>query len=471
MKNILKYTVIALSAAVMTTSCKDFLEQPPILSQSNELTLSSFNGISLATAGMYAPLASTSWYSADRIIVPEMRSGNGAKSRGDGYDSNRYFTDYEWNYSVDNTPALWGLAYYVISAANNIIDAVDNNAETILASDNTATEQDLNNFKAEALFLRAFSHFELALYYAQAYNKGRDNLGVPVILTPDPELDDKPARETVGKVYDQVIADLLEAEKIIDPEYVPNRGTDKDAWANIHVIQAMLSRVYLYMSDWSNAEAYATKVIDSKVYTMWEADDFNAATFAAQAGTGNNYWGSWNDISNIASMDGSYADAQISPDLYDLYESDDVRFSNLRFTDGDKNCWTFKYEGKLDVPQDCNNVPIIRLSEMYLNRAEARMAKGDAAGALQDINVIRDKRNASARTSGGMDIVRLERRLELAYEGHYLFDLARWNEPVERTYFVSAQIKDIPADSFRWALPIARRELEVNPNLEQNPGY
>ena len=52
-----------------------------------------------------------------------------------------------------------------------------------------------------------------------------------------------------------------------------------------------------------------------------------------------------------------------------------------------------------------------------------------------------------------------------------LFDLARWNEPVERTYFVSAQIKDIPADSFRWALPIARRELEVNPNLEQNPGY
>ncbi len=483
MKNILKYTVIALSAAVMTTSCKDFLEQPPILSQSNELTLSSFNGISLATAGMYAPLASTSWYSADRIIVPEMRSGNGAKSRGDGYDSNRYFTDYEWNYSVDNTPALWGLAYYVISAANNIIDAVDNNAETILASDNTATEQDLNNFKAEALFLRAFSHFELALYYAQAYNKGRDNLGVPVILVPDPELDDKPARETVGKVYDQVIADLLEAEKIIDPEYVPNRGTDKDAWANIHVIQAMLSRVYLYMSDWSNAEAYATKVIDSKVYTMWEADDFNAATFAAQAGTGgetifemfgdtgNNYWGSWNDISNIASMDGSYADAQISPDLYDLYETDDVRFSNLRFTDGDKNCWTFKYEGKLDVAQDCNNVPIIRLSEMYLNRAEARMAKGDAAGALQDINVIREKRNASARTSGGMDIVRLERRLELAYEGHYLFDLARWNEPVERTYFVSAQIKDIPADSFRWALPIARRELEVNPNLEQNPGY
>ena len=152
---------------------------------------------------------------------------------------------------------------------------------------------------------------------------------------------------------------------------------------------------------------------------MWEADDFNAATFAAKAGTGgetifemfgdtgNNYWGSWNDISNIASMDGSYADAQISPDLYDLYESDDVRFSNLRFSDGDKNCWTFKYEGKLDVPQDCNNVPIIRLSEMYLNRAEARMAKGDAAGALQDINVIREKRNASARTSGGMDIVRL----------------------------------------------------------------
>ena len=170
MKNILKYTVIALSAAVMTTSCKDFLEQPPILSQSNELTLSSFNGISLATAGMYAPLASTSWYSADRIIVPEMRSGNGAKSRGDGYDSNRYFTDYEWNYSVDNTPALWGLAYYVISAANNIIDNLDGK-ET-----DEVTTQDLNNLKAECLFMRAFSLFHCVLTYAQPYSYAPESL-------------------------------------------------------------------------------------------------------------------------------------------------------------------------------------------------------------------------------------------------------------------------------------------------------
>lgn len=482
-KNILKYIATALGAGILISGCDNFLEQAPILSQSTDLTLSTYDGIVNATAGAYGPIADNVWYSADRIIAPEMRSGNGAKSRGDNYDSNRYFTDYEWNYSVDNTSSLWSFAYYVISAANNIIDAIDNNSETILASDSEATEQDLANLKAEALFLRAFSHFELVIHFAQAYSKGTENLGVPLILAPDPELDDTPARNTVGEVYNQVVADLLEAERIIDPEYTPGRGTDADAEVNLRVIQAFLSRVYLYMEDWTNAAAYATTVIESGDYVMWNANEFNAETFSASEGTGgetifeiygstsNGYWASWDDISNIASMDGSYADAQISPDLYELYEADDVRYTNLRFSTGNANCWTFKYEGKLNVAQDCSNVPIIRLSEMYLNRAEARMNQGDASGAISDLNVIRSHRNASTLTSGGLDIVKRERRLELAYEGHYLFDLARWEEPVTREYYISTQNQNIAADSYQWALPISRRELEVNPNLVQNPGY
>lgn len=483
MMKTIKYIVIALGAAILTTGCKDFLEQGPILSQSTDLTLSTFSGIENATAGMYAPLASTTWYSADRIIVPEMRSGNGTKSRGDDYDSNRYFTDYEWNYSVDGTSGMWSYGYYVISAANNIIDAIDNDSETILASDNTATEQDLANLKAEALFMRAFSHFEIALVFSQAYSKGRDNLGIPVITAPDPELDDKPARNTVGETYDQIIADLLEAEKIIDQSYRPDRGTDPDAWANINVIRALLSRVYLYMENWSKAEEYASLVIDSGAYTMWTAQNFNAKTFSASEGTGgetifemygatgNSYWGSWDDISNIASRDGSYADAQVSPDLIDCYDDpNDVRLTNLVYAP-EGNCWTFKYEGKLNVAQDCNNVIIIRLSEMYLNRAEARINLNNPAGALEDINTIRSHRNAANLGSAGISTIKDERRRELAYEGHYLYDLARWKDPVTRNYYISSQNQNIDADSYRWALPISRRELEVNENLVQNPGY
>ena len=483
MKNIIKYFAIALGAAVLTSGCKDFLEQGPILSQSTDLTLSTYTGIRNATAGLYSPLSSPSWYSADRIIVSEMRSGNGTKSRGDAYDSNRYFTDYEWNYSVDATSGMWSFGYYVISAANNIIDAIDNNAETILASESTATEQDLANFKAEALFMRAFSHFEVDIVFSQAYSKGRDNLGIPVVLTPDPELDDKPARNTVGETYDQIVADLLEAERLIDPEYVPDRGTDAEAWVNINVIRAFLSRVYLYMENWAKAEEYATLVIESGDYTMWTPEQFNATTFAASEGTGgetifemfgsigNGYWGSWSDISNVASMDGSYADAQVSPDLINTYDDpEDVRLTNLVYAP-EGNCWTFKYEGKLNVAQDCNNVIILRLSEMYLNRAEARINQNNPAGALADLNVIRDNRNAEALTSAGLVTVKDERRRELAYEGHYLYDLARWKDPVTRTWYISTQNQNIEADSYRWALPISRRELEVNANLVQNPGY
>lgn len=485
-KNIIKYIAIALGAAVLTSGCNDFLNEAPILSLDSERTLSTYNGLVNATAGAYAPLASTTWYSGDRILQVEMRSGNGSKSRGDSWDSNRYFTDYEWNYNPDATYGLWSLGYYVIASANYVIDAVNNNAETILASDAGATQQDLNNLKAECLFLRAFSHMEMVLFYAQAYNKGTENPGIPVVIAVDPDLDDLPARKTVGEVYNQVVTDLLEAEKIIDPNYnVSGRGTDPRAVVTLEVIQAYLSRVYLYMSDWGNAEAYATKVINSGKYEMWEAEEYNVELFSQDViggemifemygTTGNSYWGSWDDISNIASPNGSYADAQVSPDLYELYEPEDVRFTNLQTDTAGKSghLWTFKYEGKLNVAQDCNNVPILRLSEMYLNRAEARFNTGNVTGAVADLNVIRSHRKASELPAGiGISDIQKERRLELAYEGHYLLDLARWRQPVEREYYISSQNQNVPADSYRWALPIPRRELEVNKNLEQNIGY
>ena len=68
--------------------------------------------------------------------------------------------------------------------------------------------------------------------------------------------------------------------------------------------------------------------------------------------------------------------------------------------------------------------------------------------------------------------VKLERRLELAYEGHYLWDLGRWGDSVERTDFTgNASFKDFAFPSYKWALPIPQSQIDINPNLEQNPGY
>jgi hypothetical protein len=204
-------TFVALAAL---SGCKDFLVEEPILSQSNELTLATYEGLDKATLGAYAPLASASWYGNDFVLRTELATSNGKKWIGSTYDSGRCNDLYNLVYNDNNTSGVWSAAYYVISAANNVMDNLEGK-ETA-----EVTAQDLNNLKAECLFLRALSHFDLVRVYAQPYcfTSDASHPGVPVVLKTDANA--KPARETVKDVYAQIEADLLEAESIIDPAYV-----------------------------------------------------------------------------------------------------------------------------------------------------------------------------------------------------------------------------------------------------------
>ena len=140
-----KYIVIAFVALAAFTGCKDFLVEDPVLSQSNELTLSTYDGLDKAVAGAYSPLASSSWYGADFIIRNELKTSNGKKWIGSTYDSGRCNDLYNLNYDPNNTSGLWEYAYYVISAVNNVMS----NLEGKESPDVTA--QDLDNLKAECL--------------------------------------------------------------------------------------------------------------------------------------------------------------------------------------------------------------------------------------------------------------------------------------------------------------------------------
>jgi hypothetical protein len=137
--------------------------------------------------------------------------------------------------------------------------------------------------------------------------------------------------------------------------------------------------------------------------------------------------------------------------------------------------WTTKYSGKGVGQPEANNIPILRLSEMYLNRAEAIVKGATVAGvtAMNDLTAITSNRGATAPAAAGMEAVKAERRKELAWEGHYFFDLARWNDPVVRpaSWNLNPDYQNIPFPSYRWALPIPKGELEVNENLVQNDQY
>ena len=492
MKKYISIFVLAVAALSMT-ACKNFLEEQPILSQSTSLTLSDYNGLNKAVAGAYSPLADGQWYGAMYVLESEMRAGNAMRPINSDFTSGRMMVPYDLSYNESSTSALWGYAYYVISAVNNVLNVIDD-PDVDLAVDGI-TQEDVNNLKAEALALRALAHFDCLRLYSRT-DGSNDKLGIPLILVPQSP-SDKPARNTVTEVLNQVAKDLTDAESLMSPSYARAGGSSAKSFINQDVIRALLARVYLYMKDYNNAYAYATKVIESGNYKLWTAAEYptvwskDAAdkggevifeVYGAQTNSYDEYWEGPSHMTNPI----GYADCAASFDLIDLFEAGDVRGTRgvrgkdegkvMFCTDPDEaslgQMWTMKYQGKgkgdATTTPDVSNVIVIRLSEMYLIRAEASV-KGAGNTAVSDINAIRSNRGASLLTSAGEAAVALERRLELNFEGHTWFDLARTTATLH--YQDAVKTRDLTSSSKEWALPIPKRETDVNENLEQYPGY
>ena len=475
-KILLGITLIVLGITLMAvfSSCKDYLNEEPELKQSNELTFSKFESLNNAGAALYGMFQSDAWYDGEFILQGEMRSGN-AKNPLSIPGSGRYRQDAAWNYTASVTSPLWSYAYYTIARACNVI----NNLEGKATGD--VSQKDVDNLKAEALFIRALCHFDLVITYAQPYTSQPNSLGVPVVLVTE---NGSPARNTVAEVYDQVVADLTEAEGLMSEDFSRSDATDQKAVVSKAAIQALLSRVYLYMGQWQKAADYATKVINNKKYSLAKGDDYTAMYKAAVGNSfgeiilevygskKNEYWDNsgWQHLPYITSAEGS-GDVCATSDLVDLYEDGDIR-AGLFYKNENDN-FTSKYSGKAGAVPYETNVPIIRLSEMYLNRAEAIINGATISGvtAESDLKAIAEARGATAPSPSKVTILQ-ERRKELAFEGHYIYDLARTGTGVTRSdYDATEANRNIPFPDKRWAMPIPKREMDANPNMVQNEGF
>ena len=460
-------------AAGTFCSCSDFLEEQPELSQSNELTLAKYDGLNNAGAALYTYLQSCDWYDGQFILQSELRAGN-AKNPVSLPGSGRYRGDAQWNYTAESTSPLWSYAYYTITWADNILNNLEGKSET------GVTEQDWNNLKAEALFFRALCHFDLVITYAQPYSQGRDNLGVPVVLVTE---NGQPARNTVGEVYDQVVTDLKEAESLMADNYTRSGVSDATAVVSKSAVQALLSRVYLYMGEWQNAADYATKVISSGKYkllsgddyiNMWTATVYPANTeiiFGVFGSKKNSYWddSGWTHLPWLLDPAGS-ADVCATTDLVDLYDAGDIRLQ--LFAKNENDNMVTKYAGKEGSSPKETNIPILRLAEMYLNRAEAIVHGATVSGvtAQADLNAVASNRGTTAPTPSETNVFN-ERRKELFFEGHIAYDYARCKKDLVRSDFDGVVNKDVAAGDYKWAMPIPSREMNANPNMQQNPGF
>ncbi len=473
------YILIGLAVVLMlsATSCEDFLYQQPRLSQTTELTLSTYEGLQAATLGVYSPLYSASWYGRNFPVTADLKGGNAKISP---LNSGRFRTDYLWNNTPDASHALWTRAYQAIARANNVINVIEDGFEEV-----GVDQSDLDQLLGECKFVRGLAYFDLARLFCQPYSAGATQLGLPVVLITE---NGKPARETLGVTYDQVEADLLDAAAKLSASS-PNAGTDPVGWATSYAAEALLARLYLYMEDWQTAADYASSVITNfpgsmyiaADYTTWDQDGVwgtdagSEIIFEIYGAEGNSTHSNWDVISYIMSPDG-YGDVGASDDVRNLMEEGvDVRHDLfINTANWPNDFWSLKYPGKApDGNLREDNIPVLRLSEMYLIRAEAILNGASISGAtaVGDVNMIRNNRGAT--TLGNVTLTDLyqERRRELCYEGHELFDLARTQRGLVRVDYDGAVNQNIPFPDYRWAMPIPQFEIDANENMEQNPGY
>ena len=155
---------------------------------------------------------------------------------------------------------IWEGYYKFILGANAALDYI---------GDVNGTEAEKNYVIAQALGLRAFYYFMLVNHFGAPYNYDKQAAGVPLKLTSNllPEEDLLMTRNSVEEVYNQIIEDLSEAERLFltlskDKQYEPNY------LISLPMIQLLKSRVFLYMENWKDAAIYADKVINEWSFSL-----------------------------------------------------------------------------------------------------------------------------------------------------------------------------------------------------------
>lgn len=460
-----------LAIVMLTASCSEsFLDIDPEQSVAAESAVVDLVTLQTALYGTYSKLQNNNYYGRTMYIIPELMADNlYLSSRNTG----RYLEYENFVVSERNGEAegLWEKGYEVIVNATRAIEG----GKAIQGS-STTQQNSINQLIGEAYALRALAHFDLVRMFAQPYNFTADasHLGIPVITEVN-IVQTSPSRNTVKEVYTQINSDLTAALGLM--QTLKGKGI-----FSVGAVKGLLARVALYQEDEVNAIKYSSEVIATGGYsliankdyaTLWSTELNNETLFEIVFTISDNE-GS-NSLGHFFSVSG-YADALVPTELYSLYETQDVRRTAI--TSGakpsaEKAAFFVNKFPKGTAADD--NIKILRLAEQYLIRAEAYAKEGENTLAQNDLNVILKRANANAANAtetGDALLSRIleERRKELAFEGHRLFDLNRNKKGVKIIQSEKSITVSYPSDKF--ILPIPLKEINSNPNIKpQNTGY
>ncbi|SHH72497.1 RagB/SusD family nutrient uptake outer membrane protein [Flavobacterium defluvii] len=533
MKKIL-VSIIALAA--FTVSCDDFIEKEERGTQTLENYFQTAQECeNYANELTQRLLLAKDWWTLTAPRVTNEMATDDAWMGNTGQDNSAHRPCSQYIITPDNMGdmnSIYTAHFYTIQSANIGLEKMANSP---------ITEAQRNQYMGESLFVRAYCYYELVNLFG----------GVPLYTKSLGTGDLTLQRSSAAEVYAQIEADLKEAASRLESAPVK-----KDGRINKWAAYALLARVTLFQEKWADAKLYSNKVItegpfqlEANFLNIWNVNNHNGVesileaqsssvqdkslgaalpTLAGARGEDKKYFPS-NDAQDV--LDG-WGWCMPTSDLENAYlsENDEIRRKSTitkwgeaaygdevlnpthKFSLNDNKsgriCRKYyipiatrraldKKDGHLPL-----NIPLIRLAEMYLTRAEANYHTG--GDALADINIIRARVQLAPKTGiSGPTLLRQiykERRLELAFEGLRLFDIRREKDPTtgrpvieslmgpngtfvqynlnstdpyETTNTRESQDKGInfdPAKHLLW--PIPQLEIDLSNGLiKQNPGY
>lgn len=515
------WAIAIVMIAVLISGCEKQLNVLPQQSLDASVALTSREGIEASITGIYARLKNARQYGRDMITHPEALADNGFATNKSG----RLLPEANNTQPTVTTGAnhftttVWINSYAAINQINLTLEAIPG------LTSSTITQADKDRWNGQLYFLRALYYFDLVRVYSYmpgaivaAQNKGGVIISTKGIASATDALNYKPARSPIDSVYIQIADDLTKADGLL-------LSTASVNTANKMAAEALLAKVNLYRRNYTATKAAAdncitlagSKLTNTGNYVaQWRAATnqeilFQVAFLTAAENIGVNeslqtsfttlvtpgntaQTGGFGDLVptlslltelGITLVGGNTSTTNFGLNASIATRSNDVR--NLLYEvgttgRGNSKVECTKYIGK-NGAINLDNVPVIRIAEIYLTRAEALGTPGspvyNAAAALADLKTIKTARytgyvGSAMETADNaltgqalLDEILRQRRIELAFEGNRFFDLKRLGlDLVKAPHYNTVAFTDI-----RILPPIPPGDISINPNLSQNAGY
>ena len=474
----LKYNLIAIALLGFSfSSCSDFLEQNPQTDLSENDFYKTADDILSAVNGVYSSLQEGDIY-GNWYVFGEIPSDNTRNQLSGSVTTQNEFDQFYIDTQNSMIANFWKAAYKVINRTNTVLGRIDGiEINTELA----------NRYKLECKFIRALMYFNLVRVYGD----------VPLVLK---EISISESydilREPKENVYNQIIADLKEAQDL-----PVSYSTAEDGRATQGAAKALLANVYMTLHKYAEAETILAEIINSGRYSLLENTPgslnidgyknvfspvnhnskegiFEIQFLKGGYGEGSNYANNFapeNSGTNVVAVGGTGGNNIPEMDIYNAYEEGDLRrdFSmSLGYYDNRKNNeWVeSRYVCKfMDVPYQnndaSNNYPVIRYADVILMYAEALNQNGKTAEACKYLNMTR-RRGFGYQTTetSPVDLQTTDKaQFALMVEHHRWFDLIRTGRAVE-----VMRSKGFSLNETNLICPIPQKQIDVNPKLTQN---